>query len=89
MQTIDFDPDTEPIRVLVTAKAAEIEAQKVKQRIEDEAILREKVKKQRAELAAQRAREEEEEKKRREVYIFNFYCYILFLFEIINLIFKS
>jgi hypothetical protein len=28
-QTIDFDPDVEAIRVLVTAKAAEIEAQKV------------------------------------------------------------
>lgn len=65
-QSIDFDPDTEPVRKFVTSKAAELEAERVQQRIEEEEALREKVRKQRAELAEQRKREEEEEAARRE-----------------------
>jgi hypothetical protein len=65
-QAIDYDPDTEAVRVIVTAKAAALEAERVQKRREDEEILREKVRKQREEIRKRQEEEEEEERKRAE-----------------------
>jgi thiol:disulfide interchange protein len=67
VQAIDYDPDTEAVRVIVTAKAAALEAERVQKRREDEEILREKVRKQREEIRKRQEEEEEEERKVRTI----------------------
>lgn len=72
-QAIDFDPDSEPLRKAVSARVSAIEAEKVQQRLAEQEALREKVKKQREELAQRRKEEEEEEVSRasREMPVFH------------------